>query len=1074
MRRLFILLFVFCLFPASAFAQEASISGRVYAYGDEPVIGAVLHYEGTDIYTITGLKGDFSIRQLPGKTLVISSLGYKDSSVQVTEKTAVLNIRLEEDATELEESVIIGYGESSKKNLTESITSVKADEIRKAGQVDVLGALQGHVAGLNITSQTGEPGAGYSISIRGINSINAGTTPLFVIDGIQMDVSESDGAASLLGNGTNDPLAFLNPADIQSVEVLKDASATAIYGSRGANGVILVTTKSGLRDAGQTTITYDARFQLTSRMKEREPAMLNADEWIAYRFEKDTQPTSSNKLFWGMDVNGDGIPDVPKTHVDLGRDEAVWPDMMMRNAFLGQHNLSMRSNVGKDTQVLAGLGYLGQQGLIVNNDYSKFTANLKIDHSQNKKVKVGMSANYARMTAGGAASSTGGGFSNFGLTQLIFVERPMSYLVDPGDAESSYTSQTSILDCVTSETSRKGITNKMVGNAYVNWKIIPELTFRAYVSGMYSDSSDNEFFSEKTRWGHKTNGLAQIATNKSLNTTANSTLTYRNRWLKAHSFESMLGVEMNGYDYESYTQQATNFEEYTMRENCLAMGSLRTPVQQKARTRRMSMFGRVSYNYKFRYFVTANMRADGSSRFSAGNRVGYFPSVSLAWIPSNEKWASKAKRSWLDNAKLRTSVGVSGNDRISNYANLSTIDKLFYSNAEGQQVIGMAAYSSGNEKLKWETTYQYNVGVDLGLFKGRVDLTCDAYYKDTRDMLFKAVLASQTGFTSQWQNIGNVINKGLEFSINTVNVRKRDFTWSSNVVLDMNRNRITSLGEGIDYLANPVSKGGFTEEPTRLIAGKPLGVIWGYVWDGNYQLEDFDIYYKGTEIPVDPEHVTSANYEQMNFVLKEGVASMNGVTVKPGDRKFKDLDDDGVIKEDTDKRIIGNCYPKMSFGLGNTFMWKGFSLYLFLDGVYGRDILNEFKYRSESGASTSMFNIRSTAYHNAWRPENGSNSYARLNNQSNCHNVISSFYVEDGSYLRLRTLALSYSLPSKACNAIRFQSLKFTLSAENLAIFTRYSGLDPDISSTNVTFPGLDRMGYPTGRSYSLGIVANF
>lgn len=1073
MRKLLILLIASAL-PLMAFAQNANVSGKVTADGGEPVVGAVVHYDGADVSTITDLNGNFTIRQIPGKELLISCLGYKEKSVMVTDRTSGLDVKLVEDATDLDEAIIIGYGESSKKDLTEAISSVRADEIRKAGQVDVLGALQGHVAGLNITSQTGEPGSGYNINIRGVNSINAATTPLFVIDGIQMDMSESDGAASLLGAGSNDPLAFLNPADIQSIEVLKDASATAIYGSRGANGVILVTTKSGLKDPGKTTVTYDARFQLTTRMKEREPEMLGADEWIAYRFERNEQQSSADKKFWGYDSNGDGILDTPKTHQDVGRDEVIWPDQMLRNAFLHQHNLSLRSNVGKDTQILAGLGYLGQQGLIVNNDYSKFTANIKVDHSPNKKVKLGMSANYARMKSTGAASSTGGSFSNFGLTQLIFVERPMAYLEDPSDAESSYTSQTSILDCVTGETSRTGITDKVLGNAYFTWKIIPTLTFRAFASGTFSASSDNEFFTNKTRWGHKSNGLAQIVNNKSLNYTANTTLTYRNRWQKAHSLEAMIGVEMNGYDYDYYNQQATNFEDITMRENCLAMGTLRTPVQQQYQVRRMSMFGRINYNYKYRYFVTLNMRGDGSSRFTAGNRVGYFPSMSLAWVLSNEKWARSAKNSWLDNAKLRASIGASGNDRISNYANLSTVDKLFYSNAEGQQVTGMAEYVSGNPKLKWETTYQYDLGLDLGLFNGRVDFTFDAYYKDTRDMLFKAVLPSQTGFTTQWQNIGNVINKGLEFTLNTVNVKQGDFSWSSNLTMDLNRNRVTSLGEGVEYLANPVSKGAFTEEPTRLIAGEPLGIIWGYEWDGNYQLDDFNIYYKNTDIPVAPELVTSENYQQMDFELKEGVTKMNGVSVKPGDRKFKDLDGDGVVKEDTDKKIIGNSYPLFSYGFGNTFNWRGFSLYVFFDGVYGRDILNEFKYRTESGASTAMYNIRSTAYHNAWRPENGSNSYARLNNQTNCQNVISSFYVEDGSYLRLRTISLSYSLPSKACQAIRFQSLKFTLSAENVAIFSKYSGLDPDISTSNVTFPGLDRMGYPTGRSFSLGIIANF
>ena len=1059
-----ILLIVLVTLPVLALAQPSTISGRVVGDDGEPVVGAVVRYDGTNESTITDMNGRYSIKHISGKDLIFSCLGYRDYSLKVTRGSVSGDVTMKVDVTGLDEAIVIGYGETSKRDLTEAIVSVKADEIRKAGKGDVLSSLQGHVAGLNITTQTGEPGSGYGISIRGINSVNAGTTPLFVVDGVQMDITENEGAASLLGSGTNDPLAFLNPSDIQSVEVLKDASATAIYGARGANGVILITTKSGIENAGKTAVTYDGRLSVTTRMTEREPQMLSPQEWINYRYERHDQ---MYELF--------GEDGKPYSVEQFGREQMDWREKMFRNAFLHQHNVSIRSSFGKDTQILGSLGYLGQQGLIVNNNYGKFTAQLKLDHGISKRLKVGASANFARTKSTGAASSTSGSFTNFGLTQLIFTERPLAYFEDPSDAEGSITSQTSIYDCVTAETSRTGIANKMIGNTYLNWKIMPDLTFRIYASGMVADGSDNEFYSSKTRWGHKSNGLATIITNKTVSFTGNSTLTYNKRWLKAHGFSAMMGVEMNSYTYDYYRQQASDFDDDSLREMALAKGNqISNPVQNKSTSRRMSAFGRITYNYKYRYFTTFNVRADGSSKFSAGNRVGYFPSMSFAWVPSNEKWAAKAKRSWLDNAKLRGSIGISGNDRISNYANLSTLDKLFYSTAEGAQALGMAENTSGNSKLSWETTYQYDLGIDFGALNGRIDFTFDVYYKDTRDMLFKAVIPSQSGFTTQWQNVGSILNKGFELALNTVNVKHKDFSWSTDIVFDLNRNRITSLGDGVEYISNKVAKGSFAEEPTRLIKGEPVGVIWGYEWDGNYQLSDFVFTYKDTGMPVPSRLVTEENYNLFNSELKEGVPAFNGVTVRPGDRKFKDLDGDGIIKEDTDKKMIGNCYPKFTYGIGNTFSWKGLCLYIFFDGVYGRDILNEFKLRTEAGASTGMYNITSAAYYDAWRPGNGSNSYSRLTQPASIQNTVSSFYVEDASFLRLKTLSLSYALPSKLCRRICAQSLKFTVSADNVCIFTPYSGLDPEKSSSSVLFPGIDTMTYPTGRSFTLGIIAIF
>lgn len=1052
----------------SAYAQEGMVTGKVTDSSGEPVIGAAVFYDGlTNVNATTDFQGRYSIKAVPGKDLVFSCIGLKNKTVKVS-GPAKTDVILEPDNLFLDDAVVIGYGEQQRQDLTGAISSVKADELRKSSELDVLGSLRGLVAGLNISSHSGEPGAGYSITIRGNNSINASSKPLIVIDGMQMDINSDESATSSMSLSGSDPLAFLNPVDIQSIEVLKDASATAIYGARGANGVILITTKSGTANAGKTAITFDANFNVTTRARDLD--MLSGEEWIRYRFERG----DNDYWYFGKDTDGDGIEDTPKTPEDYGRPVVDWRDIMFRNAFSQQYNISVRTSVGRGTNILASLGYLDQQGLIVNNGYTKLTAKVKVDHEINSKVKVGVNANYARTRSSGAATSSGGAFSGYGMTQMIYLEKPLERFEDPADANSSYTAFTSIYDCISEESSRTGISDKLMGNAYFNWNIIKDLTLRVYASGSMSSATNNEFYSAKTRWGRSNNGVAMSSSSNSYGVNANATLTYKHVWKKKHNFDAMIGGELSDYGYMSYSQEAVDFEEDALGDMSMAMGTIKNPVQVKNSNSRLSAFGRVNYNYDWRYYATLNFRADASSKFSKGHRVGYFPSLSAAWRISNEPWMQQAKSSGVDNLKLRLSAGLSGNDRISNYAYMSYMDKIYYAAGSSSQLLGTAEFTLGNEKLKWETTYQYDLGLDLTLFKGRVDFVFDAYYKDTRDMLFMATLPSQMGFTSQWQNIGRVSNKGIELSLNTVNVRKRDFTWNTSLTFSLNRNCVEDLGEGVSVKPNNVSKGAFKDEPTQLMVGHPIGIIYGYEWDGNYQLSDFDIYYRSTKIPVDAELVNTANYGDFDFVLKKGVTAINGVDPKPGDRKLKDLSGNNVVNAAEDKTIIGNCLPDFTYGIGNTFTWKGLSLYVFFDGVHGKDILNEFKYNVVPGGVATYNNITRDAYYNAWRPENGSNKHARLINQSACQEPLSTYFVEDGSFIKLRTLSLSYNLPAKVCRPIRFEGLKISFTVNNVYTWTKYTGLDPDITSSNPTFPGMDRMSYPVGRTYSFGIIANF
>ncbi|MCM1176960.1 MAG: TonB-dependent receptor [Clostridium sp.] len=1050
------------LLPLQAFAQ-GTVTGTVKDSEGNPLAGVGVIYNGTETGTITDIDGHFSVKALKGKTLNFSFFGMEPQDVAI-DGPEVLNIVMKEDRMQIEDAVVIGYGSLSRRDLTGSVSSVKADELVKTGSSNVFGALQGHVAGLNITSQSGEPGSGFNIKIRGNNSINAGTTPLFVIDGMQMDLSSGEIATtSTTGSGTLDPLSFLNPNDIESIEVLKDATATAIYGSRGANGVVIITTKSGATGTDRTIVNFDASVGISNVPKYID--MLDAQGYVDYRFYRRDYGWTG----YGIDLNGDGISDDAPMDAS-GYEYRDWQKLLYRTAVTQNYNLSVNAIANKKTQLLATLGYLNQDGLVRNNDYIRYTGRLKFDHQINSSLKVGANVTYGRNISNGAVSSGGGSLGNSGLIQLIYLRRPIEVYTE-SDA-SEYLNGYTLLDCISGETYRKTVYSRIQGNAYLDWTITDGLDFRASVSGNTSNSKGMEFYTANSLWGYSKNGYAKIKTVDSFGYNASATLSYKKQWGKVHNFDAMIGAELSAYRIENLALGAYDFIDSSTGVFDISKGQVQeAPEENVAMNTRMSVFGRVSYNYMSRYYVSLNMRSDGSSKFMAGSRVGYFPSVSLAWRLSEEPFMANAKK-YLDQFKIRLSAGASGNDRISDYAALALMTTNYYA-VNGTEVMGMAPSSSANSKLKWETTYQYDLGLDVSLFGNRIDLSADIYYKDTRDMLYRATLPAQTGYTEQWQNLGRVDNRGIEVSLNTHNIQTRNFQWSTNITFDMSRNRVLDIG-GIEYTSVNISNGVLSNDISRIMVGQPIGVGYGYVWDGNYQLDDFIATDKwGNEFEYPSDVVTSDNIDNFKYRLKDGVTSINSVAVQPGDRKYKDLDGNGEITAD-DRTVISDSNPKFTMGMGNTFTYKGFELTFFFEGVYGRDIMNEFKLRSESGQSggTQFNNLRKDYWDGHWTPENPSNVYARLLNQTNTW--VSSYYVEDGSFLRLRTLGLSYTFAGERLRKAKISSIKASVNAENLFVITRYSGMDPDVSTSNALFTGFDRMSYPKARTFTFGVSLSF
>ncbi|MBQ2797692.1 MAG: TonB-dependent receptor [Tidjanibacter sp.] len=1062
----FVMLFAAVLCAGNVAAQNATIKGRVVDSEGEPILGASVVYDGTNVGTTTNAKGEYSIKSMKGKTLVFSYFGLKDYSVEIGTQTR-LNVTLEADNIKIDDVVVIGYGEVSRKDLTGALSSVSSEELVKSGSSNVFGALQGRVAGINITSQSGEPGSGFNIKVRGNNSINAGTTPLYVIDGNQMDLSSGEVATSgSTGQGTYDPMAFLNPADIESIEVLKDASATAIYGARGANGVVLITTKSGT-GSDRTLINFDASFGVSNVPKYIE--MLTPQQYIDYRFNRRDYGWDA----YGEDLDGDEIPDAPVNANQY--DQFDWQKELYRTAITKNYNISASGSVNNKTQVLVSAGHLNQEGLIKNNNFLRYSGRVKLDHQAKKNIKIGASATFGRNISNGAVASGGGALGNSGLIQLIYLERPVR-IMSKSDETEYPNGWTSILSMVEDETYRKTIYDRVMGNAYVRWEITPDLLMSANLSGNTSLSSQREFYSRHSRWGQSRNGYAKQTVVNTWGYNGSVTLTYKKKWGE-HSFDAMIGGEMSeyysdrlyiaGYDFADQSTGVFDFSKAKIMEN---------PSVGIGENARLSTFGRVNYNYASKYYLTLNMRADGSSKFAAGYRVGYFPSVSLAWRASEENFI-KDNAEWLDNLKVRLSAGATGNDRVSNYVYMSLMGTNYYAN-QGNETMGMAPTSSANGKLKWETTYQYNAGIDLGLFGSRVNLTADVYYKDTRDMLYSATLSAQSGFTKQWQNLGRVENKGIEVVLNTHNIERKNFSWSTAIAFDLSRNKVLDIG-GIEYTSVNIGNGMLANDISRIMVGQPIGVGYGYVFDGNYQLTDFVVTHKELGFVLDDAAlesgaVTSGNMDQYKFELKEGVVDIAGMVEKPGDRKYKDLSNDNIVDSANDRTVISDSNPDFTIGLTNNFTIGKFDINIFFEGVYGRDIMNEFKLRSESGqgGATQFSNLRKEAWLGHWTPENGSQTYGRLLNQTNTW--VSSYFIEDGSYIRFKTLSVGYTLQNAALKRAGIGSLRFSVAADNLYIWSNYSGMDPDVSSSNSLFTGFDRMSYPKARTITFGVNATF
>lgn len=1033
--------------PLMVSAQSTTIKGNVSADG-EPVIGATVQVKGSSEGAITDLDGNYSIKASPGQTLVISYLGYTTQEIKVG-KSSTINVQLQEDSKELSEVVVVGYGQMKRSDLTGSVVSVGEKAIEQAVPTSIDQVLQGRAAGVQIQANTGTPGGSNTIRIRGTNSLNATSQPIFVIDGVIIDSSSGD-------DGNTNPLAAINPSDIVSMDILKDASATAIYGSRASNGVIMITTKRG--QSGEAQFTYDGYVGWQAMPKKLE--VMNLQEYAQHNNDiADAQIKEASGSFIRADLLGEGTD---------------WQDELYRNALMTSHNLSLSGGNKDVTYALSG-GYLEQEGIAIGSSYKRQTLRGNVDANLKKWLKGGMSFSLADSKQNTA--------STYNIIMTALQSQPSTAVRNPnggydGPDDQWMPDNPVALAEITQNYNKKA--NFRV-NTYLEATILKGLTFKTELSADYN-YNHYYYYLPDYEFGVKTN---DTRTSKWTKTNSKywswrNILTYNNKLGEKHSLNVMLGQEMSHNHWETQVSTTTGFLSNTATD--ISAGSLTdsNTTGYQNNTALFSYFGRAFYNYDEKYLLTATIRRDGSSKFAKGNRWGWFPSAAFAWRITNEDFLKDNEV--INNLKLRLGWGATGNQNVEEWAYLAMLGN--YTTNWG---VGVLNSNNANPDLKWETTYSTNIGIDISLLNNRIEFVADWYYKKTKDLLLKMDLPSFLGAggsgsgygtaSNPWANVGSLRNTGFEFTLNTVNIEKGGFQWRTNAVLSLNRNKVLSLDTETGTLPKTLQIGDDTKTVTNTVVGQPIGQFWGYKVIGRFDSPE-DFYYKDAD----------GNVKQV--ALPEDVSiGKNGAWL--GDYIFEDINGDGVINS-SDETFIGNPEPKFTWGLGNTFSYKGFDLTIQLSGSYGNDVLNYNRRWLEVTGTTSnalktVLNYAQVSKIDPDGPDDFRNYYVvnassttlpRLYTTSyaNGNNRVSDLYIEDGSYIRIQNISLAYTLPRSLLKKTFLSNVKFYCNIQNLYTWTKYDGYDPEVGSLwgQTLMNGVDYGRYPSPRIYTFGVNVSF
>lgn len=1047
---LFLICFLFLSTQKSS--AQNTVSGTIKDSNGLPLPGASILVKNTKNGATADLDGKYSIK-VPesGAILTYSYVGMQSQEIAVIKQKTV-DIVLLDQKNQLDEVVVVGYGQKVKKSdLTGSVASIKNDAFDQGQRISVLEGMQGRLSGVQITSESGEPGSGMNIVIRGGNSINSDNQPLYVIDGIQIEAKSSDIASGqFASSSTLSPLSSINPNDIESVEILKDASSTAIYGSRGANGVVVITTKQG--KAGVAKVSFSHTLAISNASKKLD--VLNGKEYAEMRFL-----TSPQNALYGVDTDGDTVLDQPRVYPES--ETINWQDEALRTGIARNYTFSM-SGGSEKSNYSSSFSYFNNDPIVKGTGYDRYNASVNVNQKVKSFLSTGGSLNFSQTTNSGAALTGGNGDFN-GLLQAILLFNPI--LITPENQDQEFQVLTDPGNMLT-DAYKNVKFNRLLLSGFAEVKFSEDLNFRATIGGNTTGSKSKEFYGKKTSWGRVENGNGFIKDIRSDLIFSRNILNYKKNINKNHKFTFMGAFEFEKNNQESFSIATSGYTDETTGINDISKALvIDTPESFRDGSSRTSVLSRINYTLKNRYLFTASYRADGTSKFK-NDKWGYFPSAAFAWKMNNEKFMKKLRG--ISEAKFRLSAGITGNDRIPNGVAYNQAVGTDYASG-GSIIKGISPTYIANNKLTWETTKQYDAGLDLGFLKNRISATFDVYYKKTNDLLFNAEVRPSSGQASQWINIGEIENKGVELSLNSTNLQIGKFRWETNFNFTMNKNKILSLG---NVNQTPITVGGsHLRDVAVLQVGQSIGTGYGYVFDGIYQYEDFSSIVDANNNPVALKDINQSNLDLYKFTLANGVTSFGGRNVRVGDFKYKDLNGDGKVDLNNDRTIISQSNPKHFGGITNLFAFNSFELSFLLRWSYGNQVINGSRVNLESG-DQGLFNLTKDYWYNRWTPENPTNQYGSvLNNGSK---DVSSYYVEDASYLRLQNINISYSLPSKLLQKLNISQIKFFAVADNLKVWSKYSGFDPEVNFNNPSITGLDRLVYPRSTTFTFGVNVNF
>ena len=980
------------LLPMCMFAQQITVQGVVKDQTGETVIGASVMEKGTTNGTITGIDGDFSLNMSPNGTLVVSFVGYKTQEVQVKGQKQ-LQVVLSEDAEMLDEVVVIGYGTMKKSDLTGAVSSIGNKDIKDSPVSNLGQAIQGKISGVQIVD-AGKPGDNVSIKIRGLGSIN-NCDPLVVIDGVPTDLG----------------LSSLNMADVERLDVLKDASATAIYGSRGANGVVMITTKRGTEGKGKLAVSANYSFQNATNV----PSLLNAAQYA--------------ELSNDMMVNSGRNPNpewANPSELGAGTD---WMDELLRTGVMQNYTVSYSGGNEKSHYYVSG-GFLDQSGIVKSVNYRRFTFQSNSDAQVLKWLKFSNNITFSADTKKSGSYNIGDALKALPIYPVK--NEDGSWSGPDGNSEWYGSTRNPIGPTELNKSQTDGY------NFLAN--LTAELTFTKWLKFKSTFGYDAKFwfidnFTPKYNW--KPTPTEETSRYKSDN--KSFTYLWDNYFLFDHTFSEKhrvglmagMSAQWNTNDYLNAQKNVFMFDNVHEMDNGEEMYAIGGNETEWAL---LSYMARVNYSYEDRYLLTATIRRDGSSRFGKKHRWGTFPSVSVAWRASQEKWFPK--NDYINDLKVRAGYGVTGSQAsVGNYSYLASYNTSVYpfGISSGNQT-ALVSSTLANPYIHWEEVAQTNIGFDASLFNSRVMFSFDAYLKETRDMLVKASIPITSGFedtTTTYTNAGKVRNQGIEMSLHTINLTG-ELGWETNLTATYNKNKIKDLNSDVPYYINQINN----SYVTMLAKDYPINVFYGYVTDGIFQ-----------------------NQSEVNTHAVQPGA-------EPGDIRFRDLNNDGVIN-DSDRTVIGNPNPSWLFSMNNSLSYKGFELSVFLQGIAGNKIYNANNI--DNTGMAAAYN-QTTDVLKRWQGEGTSNSMPRaVFGDPNQNTRVSDRFVENGSYLRLKNITLSYTFPKQWLQKAQIENARLSLSCENVATITGYSGFDPEVGIN-----GIDQNRYPISRTFSLGLNFNF